>query len=74
MRQRLCAEGHAAMVDDRQKETRKMRENKLALFMAKETGITADQARDLTAMIGIDLGSLLCEARILRKQSGQSLS
>ena len=38
-----------------------------AAFLAKETGITEDEAWALIEMIGMDMGSLLREARILRK-------
>jgi hypothetical protein len=34
----------------------------------QETGITEGQARDLVDMIGIDAGSLLREARLLKKR------
>lgn len=44
----------------------------LARALAAETGITFDQARDLIAMIGTDRNSLLREARILSRRSGQS--
>ncbi|CCV15274.1 hypothetical protein [Mesorhizobium sp. STM 4661] len=59
------------MDDDKQK----MREKTaLARSLAAETGITLDQASDLITMIGTDRNSLLREARILSKRSGQPLS
>jgi hypothetical protein len=39
-----------------------------ARLLAEETGITEAQARDLIEMIGIDHGSLLREARLLRSR------
>jgi len=38
----------------------------LASALAKETGITLDEARSLIDMIGTDRNSLLREARILK--------
>ena len=40
----------------------------LASALAKETGITLDEARSLIEMIGTDRNSLLREARILKKR------
>lgn len=37
-----------------------------AKFLAKETGITETQARELIEMIGTDHASLLREARLLK--------
>lgn len=37
-------------------------------FLAKETGITEAQARELLDLIGYDIPSLLREARILKKK------
>lgn len=61
------------MDDDKQNQNRREKTG-LARALAAETGITLDQAQDLIAMIGTDRNSLLREARILRKRSGQSLS
>ncbi|MEP6567110.1 MAG: DUF982 domain-containing protein [Mesorhizobium sp.] len=40
----------------------------LVRFVARETGITEAQARELIDMVGIDRASLLREARILKAQ------
>jgi len=47
---------------------REEQEDFLARFLARETGITEAQARDLIHMVGSDRGSLLREARILKAQ------
>jgi len=48
---------------------RKMDEEALlAGALAKETGITLDEARSLIEMIGTDRNSLLREARILKNR------
>jgi hypothetical protein len=41
----------------------------LVRFLAKETGITESQARDLVKLIGTERGSLLREARLLKKRN-----
>ncbi|OWK21738.1 hypothetical protein [Mesorhizobium amorphae] len=60
------------MDEDAQDHTPKVREA-MARSLAAETGISFDQARDLIALIGTNRSSLLREARILKKRSGQSL-
>jgi hypothetical protein len=56
------------MDNDKQNRARKMdEETLLARSLAKETGITFDEASDLIEMIGTDSNSLLREARILKK-------
>ncbi|PZV36280.1 hypothetical protein B5V02_24130 [Mesorhizobium kowhaii] len=47
---------------------REEQEDFLARFLARETGITEAQARDLIEMVGSDRASLLREARILKAQ------
>lgn len=41
-------------------------------FLAKETGITEAQARELIGIIGYDVASLLREARLLKKRNGDA--
>ncbi|MES0168268.1 hypothetical protein NKJ87_20135 [Mesorhizobium sp. M0027] len=48
------------------KESRERLKELQAQSLAKETGITEEQARDLIEMIGTDRGSLLREARALK--------
>jgi hypothetical protein len=45
---------------------REEQEDFLARFLARETGITEAQARNLIHMVGTDRGSLLREARMLK--------
>ncbi|WP_245465102.1 DUF982 domain-containing protein [Mesorhizobium sp. M7A.F.Ca.US.001.04.2.1] len=45
---------------------REEQEDFLIRFLARETGITEAQARELIDMVGTDRGSLLREARILK--------
>ncbi|MFK0691097.1 hypothetical protein ACFX5Q_23280 [Mesorhizobium sp. IMUNJ 23033] len=60
------------MDDDAQNHARKVRdETSLARSLAAETGITFDQAWELIALIGTNRSSLLREARLLKKRSGQ---
>jgi hypothetical protein len=47
---------------------REEQEDFLVRFLARETGITEAQARDLIDMVGTDRASLLREARILKAQ------
>ena len=47
---------------------REEQEDFLVRFLARETGITEAQARELIDMVGTDRGSLLREARILKAQ------
>ncbi|WP_162034336.1 DUF982 domain-containing protein [Mesorhizobium japonicum] len=47
---------------------REEQEDFLIRFLARETGITEAQARELIDMVGTDRGSLLREARILKAQ------
>jgi hypothetical protein len=44
----------------------------LASFLAQETGITESQARELVKLLGNDRGSLLREARLLRKKKDRT--
>jgi hypothetical protein len=44
----------------------------LASFLAQETGITERQARELVKLLGNDRGSLLREARLLRKKNDRT--
>lgn len=55
------------MAEDRQNSIRQAKEKRLALILTVETGITFDEARDLIAMVGTDISSLLREARILKQ-------
>lgn len=50
----------------RDRGDREEQEDFLVRFLARETGITEAQARDLVNMIGTDRASLLREARILK--------
>ena len=45
-----------------------------AATIAKETGVTLDEAMVLIEMIGMDLSSLLREARILQRSRSRGLS
>ncbi|WP_189525999.1 hypothetical protein [Mesorhizobium sp. M7A.F.Ca.ET.027.03.2.1] len=55
------------MGDD--KDSRQQAASKtLAQSIARETGITEDQARELIRLIGTDRNSLLREARLLFRQ------
>jgi hypothetical protein len=57
------------MDNDKQNRAQKMDEETfLARSLAKETGITFDEARDLIEMIGTNRNSLLREARIPKKR------
>ncbi|MER9016523.1 hypothetical protein [Mesorhizobium sp. M0768] len=51
--------------DDRARRTE--RDTSAARYLATETGISENQARDLINMIGYDRPSLLREARIMKK-------
>lgn len=48
------------------------RKSALARQLAEETGITVVQAQNLIDMLGTNHGSLVREARILRRQAGKS--
>jgi hypothetical protein len=56
--------------DQKRRERGRMEEEEefLVRFLARETGITEAQARELINMIGIDRASLVREARILKAQ------
>jgi hypothetical protein len=56
--------------DQKRRERGRIEEEEefLVRFLARETGITEAQARELINMIGIDRASLLREARILKAQ------
>ena len=56
--------------DAKRKNRAQMEEEEefLVRFLARETGITETQARDLINMVGTDRSSLLREARILKAQ------
>ncbi|WP_214477542.1 hypothetical protein [Mesorhizobium sp. dw_380] len=43
-------------------------ENQLAEWLARETGITVEQARELVRLIGPSINSLLREARAMKQQ------
>jgi hypothetical protein len=59
-----------SMSDD--KPDREQMTSFLASFLAKETGITESQARELVEMLGTDRGSLLREARLLKKRNDRT--
>lgn len=56
------------IVDEKRRDRgdREEQEDFLVRFLARETGISEAQARDLIKMIGTDRASLLREARILK--------
>lgn len=56
------------MAQDRDPE-RSRREREMAVYLCKETGITDAQARALIRDLGLELNSLLREARMLQKSS-----
>lgn len=58
----------AYIIDEKRRDRgdREEQEDFLVRFLARETGITEAQARDLVNMIGTDRASLLREARILK--------
>ncbi|UVK54910.1 DUF982 domain-containing protein [Mesorhizobium sp. AR02] len=59
-----------SLKDQKRRERGRMEEEEefLVRFLARETGITEAQARELIHMIGIDRASLLKEARSLKAQ------
>jgi len=56
------------MGDDKDSGERVAGNETLAESIARETGITEDQARELIRLIGTDRNSLLREARLLLRQ------
>ena len=56
------------MGDDKNDRERVAGNDTLAQSLARETGITEEQARDLIRLIGTDRNSLLREARQLLRQ------
>ncbi|MBB6411952.1 hypothetical protein [Mesorhizobium sangaii] len=59
---------YIADVKRRDRGDREEQEDFLVRFLARETGISESQARDLINMIGTDRASLLREARILSER------
>jgi len=57
------------MGDDKDDRKRVATTETLAQSIARETGITEDQAGELIRLIGTDRNSLLREARLLLRQS-----
>jgi hypothetical protein len=53
---------------DESDDARMSERDRLATQLAKDTGITENQARDLIRLIGTDRGSLLREARQILRQ------
>jgi hypothetical protein len=49
-------------------DARRAERDRLAISLAKETGISEAQARDLIGMLGTDRNSLLREARLIPGQ------
>lgn len=56
------------MGDDKDGRQHMATNETLAQSIARETGITEDQARELMRLIGTDRNSLLREARLLLRQ------
>ncbi|WP_256754439.1 hypothetical protein [Mesorhizobium sp. Mes31] len=56
------------MGDDKEEGARLADRSRLAVHLAKDTGISEAQARDLIGMLGTDRNSLLREARLIYDQ------
>jgi hypothetical protein len=67
-------EEHGSRFQDALQACREEQEDFLVRFLARETGITEAQARDLIDMVGTGRSSLLREARILKAQHWPALA